>query len=259
MEPRKHVMGHPQTLERTVGRWSVIPEVNSTVTLYWDYYCNGHIHRDRIPLKIYRRQNEVYSLVKFGDSNSVCESNTRGENVMVKLQMCVKSYATNSGHLTSSFKLEEFATVMTDYCTNTYAYIKPTAWLASGSLFGFSNDFRPTIVFALIFVSSLTVWLFIMLISYRYHKQIQKDFERMALKDRKVVDHQQKAMIKQLVNPKTLLETPPEIREKLLEFASGFHKISRVAEEVGNTMAKKSAREDFYWRPAQSRIDKVSI
>ncbi|KAJ3129914.1 hypothetical protein HK098_007668 [Nowakowskiella sp. JEL0407] len=239
-------------------KWINVPGPNSTVTINWDYECNGALKRDQSIVKIIsnQHQNKNISRLKIGDPASVCESKT-GNPATLRLHICIKAYTTND-HLLVTYEEEEYSSITTDICTNTYTYIKAAALTSSsGSSVRVGDDYMPSFVFSVSFLAILTVWLFILLNSYRYLIRIRKDFERAALKDRKVVESSRRAMIKRIVTSDLPEVTPTEIKEDMKKFAAGFEKINQFAEEVGKMKVEKKDREDLYGRPPQTRIDKL--
>ncbi|KAJ3125670.1 hypothetical protein HK098_008330 [Nowakowskiella sp. JEL0407] len=226
---------------RTVAiRWTVPLASDSSADMKLTYFCGPDQTTDKKTLYTNR------TIIRVPKCNSMGRTMT--------VDVCIYQY--------DSTVTSESDYSLSQKCLHTFVYVDLT---------GIPNDdtviqdrSKAAILFGIVFATIMIVWILVMIISYMKNSKIYQDVYKTMETESSSSNFMtlRSEILYRLVHKKQLDDTPPQLKQKMLRFASGFEKVSAVAEEVGKMSVKARnieffVNEDFYGRPAQTRIEKM--
>ncbi|KAJ3119687.1 hypothetical protein HK098_005233 [Nowakowskiella sp. JEL0407] len=240
-------------------KWIQLPPSNASVVLKSIYLCEDKTRTIKTDLTVYARNATSIYTVPGKSKTSRIANCTKNMQPTMQFEMCV--YLSDISYIYTDFSDYTLATS----CTHTFVNVDiKAAGIPLITLPPVQDNYAPAIIFAIAFGTTAVCWLLVMFVSYRQntnvYREISETMENEALTPN-YVNHRTKILYN-LVHKKPFEDIHPQLKEKMMRFASGFEKVSAVAEQVGKMNVQTRSieffvNEDFYGRPAQTRIQKL--
>ncbi|KAJ3127414.1 hypothetical protein HK098_006403 [Nowakowskiella sp. JEL0407] len=239
-----------------------VPKPKNVIKLSTSVICEDKVREDEYYLDV----NQGFSVFRVPGVSDPTDNSTHTvclRNLQPTMQVDICEYDTSNISDIQSFTYSDYA--ISQSCVHTFVNLDTQA--AGIPLITFPSvrdNYTPAFTFGIIFAAVAIIWLVIMYVSYQRNAKLYQEFETSLEEEMKTSAYAKlrSEILSHLVDKSKLSETDPRVKEKMSMFAGGFEKVSKVAEEVGKINLEAQnveffVNEDFYGRPAQTRIEKL--